>query len=58
VSLGEQRIAHKLNELVEMGVLEKDGRTKATKFRFRDPFAYIKERSQRRIDEYTKEKQK
>ena len=52
VSLGEQRISHKLNELVEMGVLEKDGRTKATRFRFKDPFAYIKERSQKRIDEY------
>ncbi|MCL2786358.1 MAG: Fic family protein [Methanomassiliicoccaceae archaeon] len=52
VSLGDQRISHKLNELVEMGVLEKGGKTKSTRFRFRDPFAYLKEASQRHIDAY------
>jgi len=56
ISLGDQRISHKLNELVEMGVLEKDGRTKSTRFRFKDPFAYIKATSQKRIDEYMKQK--
>jgi len=53
VSLGDQRIAHKLNELVYMGVLEKDGRTKSTRFRFKDPFAYVRENSQKRLDEYS-----
>jgi Fic family protein len=47
VSLGDQRIAHKLNELVEIGVLEKDGRTKSTRFRFKDPFACRKERKKK-----------
>jgi len=42
-SLGEQRIRHRLNRLVEMGVLEKEGRTKATRFRFNDPFRHLKE---------------
>jgi Fic family protein len=53
VSLGDQRLAHKLNELVDMGVLEKGGRTKATRFRFKDPFAHLREDPQERIDEYT-----
>jgi Uncharacterized conserved protein len=43
VSIGEKRISQKLNELVEMDVLEKTGKTKSTKFKFRDPFAYLKE---------------
>ena len=43
VPLGEQRISQKLNELVEMGILEKTGKTKSTKFRFNDPFAYLKD---------------
>jgi len=43
VALGEQRISQKLNELVNIGVLEKVGKTKSTKFRFRDPFAYLKD---------------
>ena len=51
VSLGEQRVAHKLNELADMGVLEKEGRTKSTRFRFRDPFAYLKEGSRKGTDE-------
>jgi len=49
VSLGEQRTSQKLNELVALGILEKDGRTKSTRFRFRDPFANLKERSRKRI---------
>ena len=57
VSLGEQSISHKLNELVEMGVLEKNGKTKSTKFRFKDPFAYVKENSQKRIDDFGKRKE-
>ena len=43
VPLGEQRISQKLNELIEMGILEKTGKTKSTKFRFRDPFAHLKD---------------
>lgn len=41
-SIGEQRTRQKLNGLVEAGVLEKEGSTRATKFRFKDPFAHIK----------------
>jgi Fic family protein len=52
ISLGGQRISFKLNELAVMGVLEKDGRTKSTRFRFRDPFACLKEGKQKHIDEY------
>lgn len=56
VSLGDKSISNKLNELVEMGVLEKDGKTKSTRFRFKDPFAYMKETSQKRTEDHDKQK--
>jgi len=40
--LTEQIARLKLNELVEKGVLEKEGKTRATRFRFKDPFRTIK----------------
>ena len=39
--LGEQTIRTKLNELVEIGVLKKSGRTKGMIFEFNDPFKDI-----------------
>jgi Fic family protein len=36
--LGEQTIRNKLNYLIEVGVLEKSGSTRSTKYRLRDPF--------------------
>ena len=41
-ALGEQSIRVKLNELVEMGVLAKSGKTRSTRFSFNDPFRGIK----------------
>lgn len=41
ISLGEQRTAQKLNGLVKMDVLEKDGRTQSTRFRFKDPLIHL-----------------
>ena len=54
-SLGEQRIGQKLKALAEMGVLEKRGNTRSTRFRFRDPFADIRKSSQKRMDECSKD---
>ncbi|MFA7342063.1 MAG: hypothetical protein WCY65_02705 [Candidatus Methanomethylophilaceae archaeon] len=42
-SLSEQRVRQKLNELVALGVMEKEGRTRATRFRFKDPFLALRE---------------
>ncbi|MCL2148687.1 MAG: hypothetical protein FWH47_05045, partial [Methanomassiliicoccaceae archaeon] len=39
--LGEQTVRSKLNELVEMGVLRKQGRTKGMKFEFNDPLRVV-----------------
>jgi Fic family protein len=41
--LSEQRVRAKLNELVSLGVLEKEGRTRATRFRFKDPFLALRD---------------
>jgi Fic family protein len=40
--LSEQSVRIKLNELVEMNVLEKEGHTRAQRFRFKDPFRKLK----------------
>ena len=40
--LSEQSVRSKLSELVDLGVLEKEGRTRSTRFRFADPFREIK----------------
>ena len=40
---GEQTVRHKIGLLVDIGVLEKEGSTRATRFRFRDPFAHLKQ---------------
>ena len=40
--LTEQSVRPKLNQLVDMGVLEKEGRTRSTRFRFSDPFRDLK----------------
>lgn len=42
-ALSEQRVRQKLNELVDLGVLEKEGRTRATRFRFKDPFLALRQ---------------
>ncbi|MCL1984384.1 MAG: Fic family protein [Methanomassiliicoccaceae archaeon] len=41
-SLGEQRVRHKLNGLVDMDVIEKEGKTRSTRFRFKDPLHFLK----------------
>jgi predicted transcriptional regulator len=41
--LSDQSVRNKLNHLVELGVLEKEGSTRATRYRFTDPFGEIKE---------------
>ncbi len=41
--LTEQTIRAKLNYLVSMGVLEKEGHTRSTRFRFSDPFRNVKD---------------
>lgn len=40
--LSEQRVRLKLNQLVDMGVLVKEGKTRATKFHFNDPVSDIR----------------
>lgn len=40
--LSEGQVRQKLNRLVSMGVLEKEGRTRATRFRFKDPFLALR----------------
>lgn len=42
VTVSDQTIRNKLNELVDIGILEKEGRTKSQIFRFRDPFRNMK----------------
>lgn len=41
--LTEQSIRARLSSLVDKGVLEKEGRTRSTRFRFSDPFRSLKE---------------
>lgn len=41
--LGEQSIRSRLNGLTDTGVLERSGRTRATAYRFNDPFRSVKE---------------
>jgi len=41
-SLGKQMIRHKLNSLAEMDVIEKEGNTRSTRFRFKDPLHFLK----------------
>lgn len=41
--IGEQSVRLKLNELVDIGILEKSGRTRSVAFRFNDPFRHVKE---------------
>lgn len=48
--IGEQSVRHRLNRLVEMGVLEKSGMTRSTVFRFSDPFRAIEEALARQRD--------
>lgn len=45
--VGEQTVRNKLNGMAEMGVLEKKGRTKGQKFRFRTPFSEIRKSADR-----------
>ncbi len=40
--LSEQSVRNKLSELVNLGVLEKEGHTRSTRFRFADPFREIR----------------
>ena len=40
--VGEQTVRARLSELTEMQVLEKDGMTRATRYRFRDPFEHLR----------------
>jgi Fic family protein len=42
--LSEQTIRHKLNALIDMGLLEKRGNTRSTVYMFRDPFRDILEK--------------
>lgn len=41
-ALGEQTLRGRVNELVAMGILEKEGRTRATRYSFKDPFKETK----------------
>lgn len=52
--LGEQSLRARLNRLVDMGFLAKDGRTAATRYRFIDPFQSFKEKVRERGYERTK----
>lgn len=49
--LSEQSVSRRLRDLQGLGVIEKTGRTKATRFRFKTPFQDLKERSMRRFHE-------
>lgn len=42
--IGEQTVRARLNRLVELGALKKEGRTAATRYRFQDPFEPFKGR--------------
>jgi Fic family protein len=41
-TLGEQSVRIKLNELADMGILTKEGRTRSMRYRFKDPFRHAK----------------
>ena len=41
--LSDQSVRSRLASLVDKGVLEKEGQTRSTRFRFSDPFRNIKE---------------
>lgn len=41
--IGDQSVRNKLNALADMGVLEKQGKTRSMTFRFNDPFRRIRE---------------
>jgi Fic family protein len=45
--LGEQTIRNRANELVTMGILEKEGKTKAMRYSFKDPFKEMKVRTKK-----------
>lgn len=45
--LSEQSVRNKLNELTNMGILIKEGRTRATRFRFNDPIIPVREEMSR-----------
>lgn len=42
--VGEQTVRARLNHLVDLGVLRREGRTAATRYRFLDPFEQFKEK--------------
>jgi len=46
--MGEQTLRGRLNQLVELGFLRKEGRTAATRYRFIDPFEPFKEKVRER----------
>ena len=52
-SLGEQTLRNKANELVAMGILDKEGKTRAMRYSFRDPFKEIKDDVGKRTDMQT-----
>ena len=41
--LSEQSVRSRLASLIEKGVLEKEGQTRSTRFRFSDPFRFLKD---------------
>lgn len=41
---GEQTVRHRLDSLVDAGILEKVGRTRSLRYRFMDPFRELRER--------------
>lgn len=43
--LSEQTVRVRLNDLVELGLLQKEGRTAATRYRFLDPFEQFKRKA-------------
>jgi Fic family protein len=48
--LGEQSIRTRLNDLIEIGLLEKAGKTRSTTFMFRDPFRDFFEEGTENLD--------
>ena len=43
-SLTEQSIRNKLNDLVELDIMKKEGNTRSTRFRFKDPLYFLKKK--------------
>lgn len=43
VSIGERSVKNKLDELVDMDILSKEGRTRGMRYVFRDPFRDVRE---------------